>query len=236
MSTILGVTVEQERARYGAWYELFPRSCATDPGSHGTFKDCEKRLSYVAAMGFDVLYLPPIHPIGLSFRKGPNNTLKAGPERPRQSVGHRRRGGRPQGDPSKPGHIGRLRTPHRGGAQQAIDIAMDIAFQCSPDHPYVKEHPEWFRHRPDGTIKYAENPPKKYQDIYPLDFECADWESLWNELLERGAFLGGARRAHLPRGQSAHQTVPLLGMAHRAGPARAFPTPSFFPRRSRGRR
>jgi starch synthase (maltosyl-transferring) len=180
---ILIITVEQERARYGAWYELFPRSCAADPGSHGTFKDCEKRLSYVAGMGFDVLYLPPIHPIGVSFRKGSNNTLNAGPN-----------------DPGSPWAIGAKEGGHKAinpqlgtladfdhliaaARERGMDIAMDVAFQCSPDHPYVTEHPEWFRHRPDGTIKYAENPPKKYQDIYPLDFECADWQALWNELL-----------------------------------------------------
>ena len=183
----LGVTVERERARYGAWYEMFPRSASPDPARHGTFKDTEDCLPYVAGMGFDVLYLPPIHPIGRAFRKGPNNTLTPGP-----------------GDPGSPWAIGGPEGGHKAvhpelGTLQdfdrlaaaardlGIEIALDIAFQCSPDHPYVKEHPGWFRHRPDGTIKYAENPPKKYQDIYPIDFECEDWEALWAEL--RDVFL-----------------------------------------------
>ncbi len=180
---VLHVTVEQERARYGAWYELFPRSCADEPGRHGTFQDCEKRLPYVADMGFDVLYLPPIHPVGRAFRKGPNNALNAAPD-----------------DPGSPWAIGGPEGGHKAinpqlgtladfdhlvaaARDMGIAVALDIAFQCSPDHPYVREHPEWFRHRPDGSIKYAENPPKKYQDIYPLHFECADWQGLWDELL-----------------------------------------------------
>lgn len=187
---VLRVTVDRERARFGAWYELFPRSCADEPGRHGTFKDVEARLPYVAEMGFDVLYLPPVHPIGESFRKGPNNSLTAGPN-----------------DPGSPWAIGAPAGGHTAihpalgtladfdrllAAAQAhgIELAMDIAFQCSPDHPYVREHPEWFRHRPDGTIKYAENPPKKYQDIYPLDFEGTAWHALWQELLEVLMFWG----------------------------------------------
>jgi starch synthase (maltosyl-transferring) len=179
---VLSVTVDRERARYGAWYELFPRSTASEPGQHGTFRDLEKRLPYVAGMGFDVLYLPPIHPIGRAFRKGPNNTLTAGPH-----------------DPGSPWAIGAAEGGHTAvhpalGTLQDFDhllaaarelrleLALDLAFQCSPDHPWVRAHPEWFRHRPDGTIKYAENPPKKYQDIYPLDFECADWQALWTAL------------------------------------------------------
>ena len=181
---VLRVTVDRERARYGAWYELFPRSCADEPGRHGTFRDVEKRLPYVRDMGFNVLYLPPIHPVGHSFRKGRNNSLTAGPD-----------------DPGSPWGIGAAEGGHTAihpqlgtmedfkhlvavAREHDLEIALDIAFQCSPDHPWVREHPEWFRHRPDGTIKYAENPPKKYQDIYPLDFECADWQSLWQALLE----------------------------------------------------
>jgi starch synthase (maltosyl-transferring) len=135
-------------------------------------------------MGFDVVYLPPIHPIGRSFRKGPNNTLTAGPNDP----------GSPWGiGSSEGGHkaihpqLGTLEDFDRllaAAGELGLEIALDVAFQCAPDHPYVREHPGWFRHRPDGTIKYAENPPKKYQDIYPLDFECADWQGLWNELLD----------------------------------------------------
>lgn len=181
---ILPVTVERERARFGTWYELFPRSTASEPGRHGTFRDVEKRLAYVAGMGFDVLYLPPVHPIGKSFRKGPNNTLTPGPN-----------------DPGSPWAIGSPEGGHKAihpqlgtledfdhlivaARKHGVEVALDVAFQCSPDHPYVREHPEWFRHRPDGTIKYAENPPKKYQDIYPLDFECSDWQALWHELLD----------------------------------------------------
>jgi starch synthase (maltosyl-transferring) len=187
----LRVTVEQERARYGAWYELFPRSCAEEPGRHGTFADVEKRLPYVASLGFDVLYLPPIHPIGRAYRKGPNNTLNAGPNDPGSPWAI----GGPEGghkaihpDLGTLADFGRLLASAR---QVGIDLALDIAFQCSPDHPYVREHPEWFRHRPDGTIKYAENPPKKYQDIYPLDFECGAWRALWQELLSVVLFWAG---------------------------------------------
>jgi starch synthase (maltosyl-transferring) len=180
---VLHVTVDRERARYGAWYELFPRSCAEEPGRHGTFRDVEKRLPYVRAMGFDVLYLPPIHPIGRSFRKGPNNSLTPGPDDPGSPWGI---GAAEGGHTSIHPQLGTLADfDHLVGfaAAQGIEIALDIAFQCSPDHPWVREHPEWFRHRPDGSIKYAENPPKKYQDIYPLDFECADLRGLWEELL-----------------------------------------------------
>ena len=179
---IFEVLVESERARFGAWYELFPRSCTNSSSVHGTFGDCEKRLPYIASMGFDVVYLPPIHPIGKSHRKGPNNTLNAGPE-----------------DPGSPWAIGSQEGGHKSihpqlGTLQEFDqfvqkvhdlrmaVALDLAYQCSPDHPYVRENPQWFKHRPDRSIKYAENPPKKYQDIYPLDFECEDWRNLWDEL------------------------------------------------------
>jgi starch synthase (maltosyl-transferring) len=180
---VLDVIVERERARFGAWYELFPRSCADEPGRHGTFQDVEKRLPYIRGMGFDVLYLPPIHPIGRSFRKGPNNTLNAGPDDPGSpwAIGSPE-GGHAAVHPQL-GTLADFEHLVAAAKEQGIEIALDIAFQCSPDHPWVHEHPEWFRHRPDGTIKYAENPPKKYQDIYPLDFECADWQALWNELL-----------------------------------------------------
>jgi starch synthase (maltosyl-transferring) len=188
---ILRVAVEQERARYGAWYEMFPRSCADEPGRHGTFKDCEKRLPYVAGMGFDVLYLPPIHPIGRSFRKGPNNTLQAGADDPGSpwAIGGKE-GGHKAVHPAL-GTLAEFDHLVAAARDRGIDIAMDVAFQCSPDHPYVREHPEWFRHRPDGSIKYAENPPKKYQDIYPIDFDCADWQALWNELRDVVLFWAG---------------------------------------------
>jgi len=181
---VLRVTVDRERARFGAWYEMFPRSAADEPGRHGTFKDVEKRLPYVRDMGFDVLYLPPIHPVGKSFRKGPNNTLNAGPDDPGSPWGI---GGAEGGHTAIHPQLGTLADFDHlltAAREHDIEIALDIAFQCSPDHPWVREHPEWFRHRPDGTIKYAENPPKKYQDIYPLDFECADWQALWQALLD----------------------------------------------------
>jgi starch synthase (maltosyl-transferring) len=178
----LVVEAERERARFSAWYEMFPRSCAPTAGKHGTFKDAEARLPYVAEMGFDVLYLPPIHPTGHAFRKGKNNALHAG----KDDVGSPWAIGAAEG-----GHkailpaLGTLKDfQHLVAAakKRGIDIALDIAFQCSPDHPYVKDHPDWFRQRPDGTIQYAENPPKKYQDIFPFDFETPDWQALWEEL------------------------------------------------------
>ncbi len=183
----LELEVDRERAGFSAWYELFPRSTSPVEGRHGTFKDAEAWLPYIAGMGFDVLYLPPIHPIGTSFRKGPNNAVEAAP-----------------GDPGSPWAIGSAEGGHTAihpelgtlkdfhhlvakAKEAGMEIALDIAFQCSPDHPWVSEHPAWFRHRPDGSIQYAENPPKKYQDIYPLDFESEEWRSLWDEL--RDVFL-----------------------------------------------
>jgi starch synthase (maltosyl-transferring) len=178
----LRIWVDRERARFGAWYELFPRSTADEPGRHGTLRDVIKRLPCVAQMGFDILYLPPLHPIGRQFRKGANNVLTPGPNDPGSPWAI---GGPDGGHTAMHPDLGSLVDFDRvleAARGHGIEIAMDVAFQCSPDHPYVKEHPEWFRHRPDGTIKYAENPPKKYQDIYPLDFECADWRRLWQGL------------------------------------------------------
>ena len=171
----LKVLVEPELARFSAWYEMFPRSL-------GTFQDCERVLPEIADMGFDILYFPPIHPIGKSFRKGPNNRLEAGPN-----------------DPGSPWAIGSEEGGHRSvhpalgtledfrhlvaeASKLKLHVALDIAFQCSPDHPYVREHKDWFKLRPDGSIQYAENPPKKYQDIYPINFETVDWKALWEEL------------------------------------------------------
>jgi starch synthase (maltosyl-transferring) len=178
----LEVVVDPVLARFSAWYEMFPRSCPGRAGAHGTFKDCETQLARIAEMGFDVLYFPPIHPIGRAFRKGRNNNPVCQP-----------------GDPGSPWGIGAEEGGHKAvhpelgtledfrrlvqlARERGIEIALDIAFQCSPDHPYVREHPQWFKQRPDGTIQYAENPPKKYQDIYPLNFECDDWRALWGEL------------------------------------------------------
>ena len=179
---VLEVVVERERARFGAWYEMFPRSAGTDPTRSATFEEAEAWLPYVASMGFDVLYLPPIHPIGRSFRKGRNNSLTPGPNDPGSpwAIGAEE-GGHMAIEPGL-GTIDDFDRFVEAAGRHGLEIALDIAFQASPDHPYVREHPEWFRHRPDGTIKYAENPPKKYQDIYPLNFESQDWPALWREL------------------------------------------------------
>jgi len=177
----LEVVVERELAGSSAWYELFPRSARGD-GVHGTLRDAESRLPYIAELGFDIVYLPPIHPIGDAFRKGPDNSPTAGP-----------------GDPGSPWAIGNKEGGHTAvhpalgtlddfdrfvAAARAhhLEVALDIAFQASPDHPWVTEHPSWFVHRSDGSIQYAENPPKKYQDVYPFDFESADWQALWAAL------------------------------------------------------
>jgi starch synthase (maltosyl-transferring) len=176
------IVVEHAKANFSAWYEFFPRSSSLEKGKHGTFQDCAKLLPRVAAMGFDVLYFPPIHPIGKLNRKGKNNNVKA-----------------KAGEPGSPWAIGSDEGGHKSilpelgtlddfkklvkdAKSLGIDIAMDIAFQCAPDHPYVIEHPNWFKQRPDGSIQYAENPPKKYQDIYPFNFETDDWKNLWEEL------------------------------------------------------
>jgi starch synthase (maltosyl-transferring) len=179
---VLSVVVDRERAGFGAWYELFPRSCADAPGRHGTFRDVEARLAYVAGMGFDVLYLPPIHPIGRSFRKGKNNALEAGPNDPGSPWGIGAAEGGHTAIHPQLGSVDDFRRLLSRAKEHGLEVALDLALQCSPDHPWVAEHPEWFRHRPDGSIRYAENPPKKYQDIYPLDFETADWQALWEEI------------------------------------------------------
>jgi len=176
------VSVDRERANFSSWYEAFPRSLNPDGDKHGTFKDTINFLPYIEEMGFNVLYLPPIHPIGKTNRKGKNNNVKS-----------------ETGEPGSPWAIGGKEGGHKSihpelgtmddfqeliekSKEKGIEIAMDVAFQCSPDHPYVKEHPQWFKKRPDGTLQYAENPPKKYEDIYPIYFETEDWENLWEEL------------------------------------------------------
>jgi starch synthase (maltosyl-transferring) len=176
------IVVDPVRARFSAWYEFFPRSAAQEPGRHGTFADCEKRLEYVAGMGFDVVYLPPVHPVGKKFRKGKNNTTEAQPD----DVGSpwaigSEEGGHKSIHPQL-GTIEEFRSLVKRAGELGMQMALDIAFQAAPDHPYVKEHEEWFRKRPDGTIQYAENPPKKYQDIYPFDFETPKWWEMWEEL------------------------------------------------------
>tara|TARA_R110002020_G_scaffold154714_2_gene334980 strand:+ start:136944 stop:138878 length:1935 start_codon:yes stop_codon:yes gene_type:complete len=182
-SDILEVYVDRKKAGFSTWYEFFPRSASQEPGKHGTFKDCERLLPRVAAMGFDTLYFPPIHPIGEKNRKGKNNATNA-----------------QEGDSGVPWAIGSKLGGHKSihpelGTEQdfrdliknanerGIEIAMDLAFQCAPDHPYLTEHPEWFKKRPDGTMQYAENPPKKYQDIVNFNWDTPDFKSLWEELL-----------------------------------------------------
>jgi starch synthase (maltosyl-transferring) len=178
----LAVIVEREKARFSTWYEMFPRSCASEPGRHGTFKDCESRLPYVTTMGFDVLYLPPIHPIGRTHRKGKDNAPIADPDDPGSPWGIGSDEGGHKAVHPQLGTLEDFRRLVARAREHGIDIALDIAFQCSPDHPYVKDRPDWFRWRPDGTVQYAENPPKKYQDIYPLNFETPRWQELWEEL------------------------------------------------------
>lgn len=179
---VLTIDVERNKAAFSTWYELFPRSASTEPGRHGTFKDVQRLLPRIAEMGFDVLYLPPVHPIGRKNRKGRNNSLTAAP-----------------GDPGSPWAIGNETGGHKAlhpelgtlkdfkalinaASKSGIEIAMDLALQCAPDHPYVQEHPDWFVWRPDGTVQYAENPPKKYEDILPIYFETGDQQALWEEL------------------------------------------------------
>jgi starch synthase (maltosyl-transferring) len=191
------VIADRALACFSSWYEMFPRSASPVPGEHGSFADVERQVPEIAGMGFDILYLPPIHPIGRAFRKGPNNTVNAGPDAPgcpwaigdRDAVPCASLGASRNGDCG--GHksihppLGTFADFERlvtAAKNHGMEIALDIAFQCSPDHPWVTEHPNWFMIRPDGSIQYAENPPKKYQDIYPLNFESADWRRLWGEL------------------------------------------------------
>ncbi|MDP8903942.1 MAG: alpha-1,4-glucan--maltose-1-phosphate maltosyltransferase [Chloroflexota bacterium] len=178
----LELVVDLVRARFSAWYEMFPRSASSDPARHGTFRDVIARLPYVEELGFDVLYLPPVHPIGRQFRKGPNNVTQAAPSDPGVpwAIGGPE-GGHTAVHPDL-GSLDDFRALVDAAGARGIEIALDIAFQASPDHPWVTEHPTWFRARPDGTIQYAENPPKKYQDIYPFDFESEDWRGLWQAL------------------------------------------------------
>lgn len=193
----LPIMVDRERARFSSWYEMFPRSASPIPGQCGTLADVEKQVPEIAGMGFDVLYLPPIHPIGRAFRKGPNNSAVAGPDAvgspwaigDKEAVSGDGSGAKPSGDCG--GHksihpqLGTFADFDRlvqSAKAHGMEIALDIAFQCSPDHPWLTEHPNWFLIRPDGSIQYAENPPKKYQDIYPLNFESPDWRRLWDEL------------------------------------------------------
>lgn len=179
---VLKVIAEHKKANFSTWYEFFPRSSSLDENRHGTFRDCIRLLPRIAAMGFDVLYFPPIHPVGKINRKGKNNNVRSEPGEPGSpwAIGSDE-GGHKSINPEL-GTLEDYKTLIAEAAKLNIGIALDLAFQCAPDHPYVKEHPDWFRQRPDGTIQYAENPPKKYQDIYPFNFECDDWQALWDEL------------------------------------------------------
>ena len=181
-STPVPLTVDRERARASAWYEMVPRSQGTVPGKHGTFKDCAARVPEIAALGFDVLYFTPIHPIGRTNRKGKNNTLNAGPDDPGSfyAIGSEE-GGHDALHPEL-GTLQDFRELVEVCRQHKMEIALDIAVQCSPDHPWLKEHPEWFNRRPDGSIKYAENPPKKYEDIVNPDFASEERIALWEAL------------------------------------------------------
>jgi starch synthase (maltosyl-transferring) len=176
------VIVDRVRARFGAWYEMFARSQGKTPGRSATFADCEARLPEIKAMGFDVVYLPPIHPIGKTFRKGRNNSLVAGPDDPGSPYAIGGEGGGHKAVHPELGTLDDFRHFVACCHEHDMEVALDFAIQCSPDHPWIKDHPEWFLFRPDGSIKYAENPPKKYQDIVNVDFYCEDWESLWGEL------------------------------------------------------
>lgn len=182
-SEVYLINIERKKARYSTWYELFPRSCAPIEGGHGTLRDVAAKLPELAAAGFDVLYMPPIHPIGKLKRKGKNNSLIAGPVDPGSpwAIGSDE-GGHKSIHPEL-GTMDDFKKLIKEAKKHDIEIAMDIAFQCAPDHPYVKDHPEWFKWRADGTVQFAENPPKKYEDILPFDFESNSWQSLWIELL-----------------------------------------------------
>jgi starch synthase (maltosyl-transferring) len=230
-SQMMRVIVERERARFSAWYEFFPRGAEGRADKHSTFRDCLPRLDDARDMGFDVIYLPPIHPIGITHRKGKNNTLVAQP-----------------GDVGSPWAIGGPAGGHRDiepalgtvedfawfvkeAEKRGLEIALDFAINCSPDHPYVKAHPDWFYQRPDGSIRYAENPPKKYQDIYPVNFHCADWKNLWRELTDV-VLLWVSRGVKIFRVDNPH-TKPvafwemLIGEVHRKHPEVIFLAEAF---------
>ena len=188
----LSVKVDRVRARFGTWYEIFPRSQGTDPTRSATFREAEARIPAIAAMGFDVLYMTPIHPIGTTNRKGPNNTLVAGPNDPGSPYATGSPAGGHTAIAPELGTLDDFAHFEQTAKAHGMELAMDFAIQASPDHPWVTEHPEWFYHRPDGTIKFAENPPKKYEDIYPVNFNCEAWRELWAEL--RDVVLFWARR------------------------------------------
>ncbi|WP_304196274.1 alpha-1,4-glucan--maltose-1-phosphate maltosyltransferase [Flavobacterium alvei] len=184
----LKVYVDRKKALFSTWYEFFPRSASAEEGKHGTFKDCERLLPRVASMGFDTLYFPPIHPIGEVNRKGKNNATNAelGDVGSPWGIGSQY-GGHKSTHPEL-GSVDDFKSLVKKAKELGIEVAMDYALQAAPDHPYVKDFPQWFKWRPDGTVQYAENPPKKYQDIQPIYFESSDWKNLWKELLDVALF------------------------------------------------
>ena len=211
----LSVVVDPVKARFSTWYEMFPRSSSPGPGEHGSFRDCEARLPYVAAMGFDVLYFPRFILSGGFTGKGKitSPTPKEGEVGSPWAIGAEE-GGHKAVHPQ----LGTLEDFQRLCAkakESGIEIALDIAFQCAPDHPYTKEHPEWFRWRPDGTVQYAENPPKKYEDIIPFRLSDCPLAGTLGGAAEYRLFLGRAGRPGLSGGQPPHQALSFLGMAHR---------------------
>ena len=233
---VLRVVVDRKRAGFSSWYEMFPRS-AGQPGKHGTFKDVESWLPYISEMGFDVLYFPPISPIGTKFRKGANNAPASGPDEPGSPWAIGSEQGGHTGIHPEMGTLEDFKHLIAAAGERGIEIALDIAFQVSPDHPTVREHPEFFRARPDGTIQYAENPPKKYQDIYPFDFESEKWKELWNEL--RDIFLYWSRqgvkifRVDNPHTKALHFWEWVIGEVRREDPdviflAEAFTRPKIM--------
>lgn len=173
------IFTDRFKANFSAWYSIFPRSTAEKPGEHGTFKTTAAQLPRIKELGFDVLYLPPIHPIGKTFRKGKNNSVTAEAQEPGVPYGIGAADGGHIGIHKELGTLKDLKDLIKQCNAYGIELALDLAIQCSPDHPWVKTNPDWFKILPDGTIKYAENPPKKYQDIYPIDFETKDWKNLW---------------------------------------------------------
>ncbi|MDX5480349.1 MAG: alpha-1,4-glucan--maltose-1-phosphate maltosyltransferase [Hymenobacteraceae bacterium] len=193
---VLQLDVERQKALFSTWYEFFPRSAAQEAGRHGTFKDAERLLPRIAEMGFDTIYLPPIHPIGRAFRKGKNNSVTSEPGEPGSPWAIGADEGGHDAILPELGSLDDFRAFVQRAREHGIEVALDFAIQCSPDHPYVKEHPQWFKWRPDGTVQYAENPPKKYQDVLPVNFETEDWQNLWKELrrvllhwIDQGVFM-----------------------------------------------
>ncbi len=179
---ILNVTVDRKRAGFSAWYEIFPRSCSTKAGQHANLQDVLLKIPEIAQMGFNVLYFPPVHPIGITHRKGKNNSVVSEKNDPGSPWAIGNKAGGHMAIHPQLGDFSDFQKVVQKAIENEMEIALDLAFQCSPDHPYIEEHPEWFRWRVDGTIQYAENPPKKYEDIVPFNFETEDWQGLWEEL------------------------------------------------------